>query len=154
MSRLNADSKKGIVKTMRPSGAEDEYGNIIGKTITPKTVSWDKIFHYCVRQYQGNTSIIISNNNKNRSVVILGLALHNAMDTFSHSSCTWDGKLITHVSDKSKNADNPDYYSNRVDCAVAVAKNILGKYSKGYEMTVSDFNFSSASGLLFPALAE
>lgn len=146
MDRLNADSKNGIVKTMRPSGAEDEYGNIIGKTITPKTVSWDKIFHYCVRQYQGSTSIIISNNNKNRSVVILGLALHNAMDTFSHSSCRSDGTLIKHDKNTStgkKLADDASYYPNRVDGAVKVAKSILQKYQNEKALSASDFNFNA-----------
>lgn len=146
MSRLNADPKNGIVKTMRPSGAEDEYGNIIGKTITPKTVSWDKIFHYCVRQYQGSTSIIISNNNKNRSVVILGLALHNAMDTFSHSSCRSDGTLIKHDKNTStgkKLADDALYYPNRVDGAVKVAKSILQKYQNEKALSASDFNFNA-----------
>lgn len=148
MSRLNSDSKNGIVKTMRPYGGpdKDRGDNQIEETgisINKKTISWDKIFHYCVRKYQGNTSIIIPNNNKNRSLVILGLAIHNAMDIFAHSSCTWNGKLIGHITDKEKDADNPDYYSNRVDCAVAVAKNILKKYSKEYEITASDFDFNS-----------
>lgn len=92
MDRLNADSKNGIVKTMRPSGGpvkinvkengekeKEETGVLINK----KTVSWDKIFNFCVKQ--SNTNTTVSNNNKNRSIVILGLALHNAMDTFSHS---------------------------------------------------------------------
>ena len=138
MDRLNADSKNGIVKTMRPSGGpvkinvkengekeKEETGVLINK----KTVSWDKIFNFCVKQ--SNTNTTVSNNNKNRSIVILGLALHNAMDTFSHSSCSSDGALIKHDKNTStgkKLADDASYYPNRVDGAVKVAKSILKKY--------------------------
>lgn len=153
MDRLNADSKNGIVKTMRPSGGpvkinvkengekeKEETGVLINK----KTVSWDKIFNFCVKQ--SNTNTTVSNNNKNRSIVILGLALHNAMDTFSHSSCSSDGALIKHDKNTStgkKLADDASYYPNRVDGAVKVAKSILKKYQNERELSASDFNFSS-----------
>lgn len=144
MDRLNADSKNGIVKTMRPSGGpvkinvkengekeKEETGVLINK----KTVSWDKIFNFCVKQ--SNTNTTVSNNNKNRSIVILGLALHNAMDTFSHSSCSSDGALIKHDKNTStgkKLADDASYYPNRVDGAVKVAKSILKKYQNEREL--------------------
>ena len=153
MDRLNADSKNGIVKTMRPSGGpvkinvkengekeKEETGVLINK----KTVSWDKIFNFCVKQ--SNTNTTVSNNNKNRSIVILGLALHNAMDTFSHSSCSSDGALIKHDKNTStgkKLEDDASYYPNRVDGAVKVAKSILKKYQNERELSASDFNFSS-----------
>ena len=153
MDRLNADSKNGIVKTMRPSGGpvkinvkengekeKEETGVLINK----KTVSWDKIFNFCVKQ--SNTNTTVSNNNKNRSIVILGLALHNAMDTFSHSSCSSDGALIKHDKNTStgkKLADDASYYPNRVDGAVKVAKSILKKYQNERELSASYFNFSS-----------
>ena len=47
-------------------------------------------------KWNGSAPNFIEATNRNRSIVILGLALHNAMDIFSHSSCRANGTLITH----------------------------------------------------------
>ena len=46
-------------------------------------------------KWNGSAPNFIEATNRNRSIVILGLALHNAMDIFSHSSCRANGTLIT-----------------------------------------------------------
>lgn len=146
LTHLLSDATKGIVKTMRPYGSVNKEGEPVGVSINKTTISWDKIFHYCVRKYQGNTSIIIPNNNKNRSLVILGLAIHNAMDIFAHSSCRTNGTVIEHEVNNSTGklfADDASYYPNRVEGAVKVAKNILQKYQQGREISAADFNFIS-----------
>lgn len=80
-------------------------------------------------KWNGSAPNFIEATNRNRSIVILGLALHNAMDIFSHSSCRANGTLITHEYNSSgQNADTASYYSNRLECAKYVAKNILNKY--------------------------
>lgn len=64
---------------------------------------------------------------------------------FSHSSCRANGTLITHEYNSSgQNADTASYYSNRLECAKYVAKNILNKYKKSEDIVASDFYFSTA----------
>ena len=56
-----------------------------------------------------------------------------------------NGTLITHEYNSSgQNADTASYYSNRLECAKYVAKNILNKYKKSEDIVASDFYFSTA----------
>lgn len=142
---LNSDYKNGIVKTINPYASKDSNGNYFGSKVSNKTISWYNIFGWCMTKWNGSAPNFIEATNRNRSIVILGLALHNAMDIFSHSSCRANGTLITHEYNSSgQNADTASYYSNRLECAKYVAKNILNKYKKSEDIVASDFDFSTA----------
>ena len=82
-------------------------------------------------------------NNKNRMLVIYGMALHVATDTFAHSSYDLNGNRIKHNKyDKSKDADNIDNKGNRYECAKQIAKKVLQHTYKGESGSVVDFYLS------------
>ena len=94
-----------------------------------------------------------TNNNRNKALIVYGMALHTATDTFAHSAFTPSGnyidhKVITNVEDGIAAADDPEYYHNRITCAENVAKNFLVHCANGTQGNVSDFAVGK-SGYLF-----
>lgn len=92
---------------------------------------WEKIHEYCKQKADGTIP------KKERSLVLLGMALHTATDTYAHSSFCWSGtkkkkiiwKAITHsdVYKGAKKADSTKYVERRYQDAKRVAKALLGK---------------------------
>ena len=81
-------------------------------------------------------------NNKNKMLLIYGMALHVATDTFAHSSYDLNGNRTKHYENKAINADNVDYLPNRLDCAKQIAKKVLQHTYKGESGSVTDFYLS------------
>jgi minor extracellular protease Epr len=79
-------------------------------------------------------------NNRNKSLIVYGMALHTATDTFAHSSFTSAGTAITH-----DEADDTSYYKNRYTCAQTVASNMLVHCYNGTQGNVSDFAVGSSA---------
>ena len=109
--------------------AYNKICSIIGSGIT--TDSWN----YILSGY--------SKSKRNKSLIVYGMALHQATDVFAHSSFTSGGKYINHktyTNGKSvSDADDPEYCGNRIKCARAVAKNLLVHCANGTQGNVSDF---------------
>lgn len=60
----------------------------------------------------------------NQALLLYGMALHTATDTFAHSAYQLSTRII-HEDNGKKMADNEGYCDNRYKCAKEVAKNIL-----------------------------
>lgn len=109
-------------------------GKVGGKT-------WSTIFK----------EIGISNTAANRKAFVYGVALHEATDTFAHSTWTTDSTgvwaRITHASadygihntSKKIGADYTTYKPGRLMAAKEVGKNIITSYKSGKAGKVSDF---------------
>lgn len=92
---------------------------------------WEKIHESCKQNTDGTIP------KKERSLVLLGMALHTATDTYAHSSFCWSGtkkkkiiwKAITHadVYKGARKADSTKYIERRYQDAKRVAKALLGK---------------------------
>lgn len=65
-------------------------------------------------------------NNKNKARVLVGIAIHIAMDTYAHKAYIKDsnGKWSVHISGNA-NQDSTSYVSNRWTCAKDVAYDIM-----------------------------
>lgn len=81
-------------------------------------------------------------NNKNKMLLIYGMALHVATDTFAHSSYDLNGNRTKHYENKAINADNVKYLPNRKACAIQIADKVLKHILKGESGSVADFCLS------------
>ncbi len=144
-TRLAQAFSKGASKAPRPSYMTDIEYNGIKKYIDErglynpnhgnKTVKWSTIL--------GKHKV----NNKNKMLLVYGMALHVATDTFAHSSYDLNGKHTIHYkndkSKKDKDADNIYFLPNREKCAREIADKVLGHIYKGESGTISDFRLNS-----------
>ncbi|MBE5935452.1 MAG: hypothetical protein E7262_06630 [Lachnospiraceae bacterium] len=83
-----------------------------------------------------------ANTNRNRSLLLLGMAMHAAADVYAHSSYTnVDGNwiYISHDSTDIKEADNKDFEPKRYASAKKIVQNVLNNYLQGKEGSVYDF---------------
>lgn len=89
---------------------------------------------------EGNTV-----NNKNKMLVVYGMALHIATDIFSHSAYNLAGQRISHSGENGSvpYAHDETYCSNRYDCAKEIAGNVLDKIINTSAGTVGDFKLGS-----------
>ena len=83
-------------------------------------------------------------NNKNKMLIVYGMALHVATDTFAHSSYDLNGNRIKHnEDDKTKDADTITVKPNREQCARQIADKVLQHIYKGDPGSVVDFRLSN-----------
>lgn len=79
-------------------------------------------------------------NAKNKSLILYGMALHQAADTFAHSSYV-NGRRIKHEDNDNngiKDADDKNYSKNRYSCACKVAAAVL-THINGGTGNINDF---------------
>ena len=106
-------------KGMRGTSYEtDENENIISRENINYT--WE----YMLTNNKVNPQEKYAVTNHNKALLLYGMALHTATDTFAHSAFV-DGKQILHTINYENNADNINNISNRYDCAKVVARNLL-----------------------------
>ena len=79
---------------------------------------------------------------KTKKLFVWGMALHNATDTFAHSTCGRINNVWTFLTDKSPNtyADDVSICPGRKQTALLVAKAGLKHYKSGTSGTAADFN--------------
>lgn len=79
---------------------------------------------------------------KTKKLFVWGMALHNATDTFAHSTCGLIDGTWTFLTDESPNeeADNVNTCPGRKQTALLVAKSGLKHYKAGASGTATDFN--------------
>ncbi len=137
LTRIAQAVSKGNYSVGKLSYMSDVEYNAMSGVITSSKVngtSWSTVL-------EGNAV-----NAKNKMLIVYGMALHIATDTFSHSTYTLDGKQITHDYEPSeegeeavKYAHDQDYCSNRYECAEKIACNVVDKVPNCYSGTVADF---------------
>ena len=96
---------------------------------TKKRVSWSNVL--------GKHKV----NNKNKMLIIYGMALHVATDTFAHSAYYLNGNRITHP-DADKATNEKGKKENRQECAEQIAGKVLQHTYKGESGTTGDFCLS------------
>ncbi len=80
-------------------------------------------------------------NNKNKMLLVYGMALHVATDTFAHSVYDLNGKHIKHP-DADKAYKEKEKKENRQECAEQIAGKVLQHIYKGEAGSVADFRLS------------
>ncbi len=143
LTKLAQAFSKGECTAAKPSYMSKEEYNGMKDYIGPhglyseqrkKRVTWSGILN----QHKVN--------NKNKMLLIYGMALHVATDTFAHSSYDLNGNRTKHYkNDKNKkdiDADNIDFLPNRLDCAKQIAHKVLSHIYKGESGSVTDFRLS------------
>lgn len=138
LTKLAQAFSKGGITAAKPSYmTETEYNGINGYISSTglydpnhkKKVSWSTIL--------GKHTV----NNKNKMLIVYGMALHVATDTFAHSAYNLNGNRIKHP-DADKAYEDKAKKENRQVCAEQIAGKVLQHTLKGEAGSVVDFHLS------------
>lgn len=128
--------------------------DVIYNRITSNGILGTRIINSATKEYVNElktwSNILGSyaNTNKNRGLIVYGMALHTATDIFAHSTLDQYNNPISHSTNKE---DNTGYITNRYDCATAIANLLTRKIPNTLEGSVNDF-VDVATNTYYPGL--